>query len=345
MAGESTRRPASVLRFAAMLDLPRMKRIRLSARPRFQRFIGTFGLMPNYSLPPKVRIDVEGLERAPEGPVLWAMNHTDRYNYWPFQYALWRRAGRFTATWVKGKYYENELLGRFMEKVNSVPTVSRGYLITKDFQAAMGRKPTDDEYRALRDQLDAGDDRVPELPGLEPLLTTPRNVLGLPFDPARETWPRYLEGLYRAMMRRFVELHDEAFRLGLDLLVFPQGTRSLRLSRGRPGLSQVALHWKIPIVPVGCSGSDKVYPGSSPWAKGGHIVYRVGEPLRYEDLRQFHTPEPFEPFTREAETRHAARFQALADLVMERIEPLVDEPYRFSGDRASDGEQGTRRFV
>ena len=41
----------------------------------------------------------------PDEPVIFAMNHTDRYNYVPFQYGLWQEKDRFTATWVKGKYY------------------------------------------------------------------------------------------------------------------------------------------------------------------------------------------------------------------------------------------------
>jgi hypothetical protein len=33
------------------------------------------------------------------------MNHTDRYNYWPFQYQLWKWQYPYTTVWAKGKYY------------------------------------------------------------------------------------------------------------------------------------------------------------------------------------------------------------------------------------------------
>src|SRR5262245_38265208 len=114
-----------------MLNLSRLDRIRLSPTPRFQRAVAWLFLAPNYELWPGVTIDFENIERVPDEPVVFAMNHTDRFNYWPFQYAWWRRRGRYTATWVKGKYYETALVGAFMEMTNNIPTVSRGYLITK----------------------------------------------------------------------------------------------------------------------------------------------------------------------------------------------------------------------
>jgi 1-acyl-sn-glycerol-3-phosphate acyltransferase len=329
-----------------MLDLARLERIQLSSAPVFQRVVAWVLLMPNYDLPPRVRIDFEGTERVPDEPVIYAMNHTDRYNYWPFQYALWRRRGRFTATWVKGKYYESRAVGRFMEMTNNIPTVSRGYLITKDFLSTMGRRPTDAEYEAARAAVNAAarhepGDGASQLP--RELLTRPRDILGYRFDPARETYAEAIEHLFRRMMRRFVELNEEAARLGLDLLIFPQGTRSIRLSRGHVGLAQIAMHLRRPVVPVGCSGSDRVYPGGLPVARPGHIVYRFGDPIRPADAAW--VDEPFEPFTAEAETRHQAPFQRYVDDVMQRIDGLVDPEYRFGADQESEGVSGSNRFV
>ena len=146
------------------------------------------------------------------------------------------------------------------------------------------------------------------------------------------------------MMQRFVALNLERRELGLDLLVFPQGTRSKRLSRGHVGLAQIALHLRQPIVPVGCSGSDLAYPSSSPWAKRSQIVYRIGAPMSYESFAEYHVP-PFEPFTPEAEWTHRDAFQGLVDRVMGRINELVDEPYRLAEGLDSDGVSGSDRFV
>ena len=329
-----------------MLDLPRMHRIKLSARPRVQRAIAWTFLWPNYSLPPRVEVRFEGLDLVPDGPVIYAMNHTDRYNYWPFQYTLWRKSSRFTATWVKGKYYDHPLIARFMEWTNNIPTGSRGYIITKDFVATLGRRPSDVEYASLRDVVDRRvDDPTVDLPGIEPLFEQRRDILGRTFVPSRESWTAAINGVFDEMMARFVVLNRTAVELGLDLIVFPQGTRSKRLSRGRVGLSQIALTLNIPIVPVGCSGCDRVYPGGFPVARGGHVVYRFGAPITAADQDAFRPSEPFVPFTPADETAHRERFQELVDVVMDRINDLVDEEYRFGADRQSRGVKGTRRFI
>jgi 1-acyl-sn-glycerol-3-phosphate acyltransferase len=97
------------------------------------------------------------------------------------------------------------------------------------------------------------------------------------------------------------------------------------------------------VVPVGCSGSDRVYPGGLPVARPGHIVYRFGDPIRPADAAW--VDEPFEPFTAEAETRHQAPFQRYVDDVMQRIDGLVDPEYRFGADQESEGVSGSNRFV
>jgi len=325
-----------------------MNRIRLSARPRGQRLVARAVLGPNYTLA-GTDIVFENEERIPAEPVIFALNHTDRYNYWPFQYGLWRDHGRFTATWVKGKYYENAFVGGFMELMNNLPTVSRGYIITRDFLTTLGRRPTDAEYATLRSRVDAEahGDPPPADDGAAPreLFERPRSILGYAFDPNRESYAAAICHVFRTMMGRFVELHEEAFTKGLDILVFPQGTRSIRLSKGHIGMAQVALQYRKTIVPVGCSGSDHVYPGSNPFAKGGKITYRFGVPIPYAEMAPFHPPEPFTPFDLADERKHRERFQGLTDLVMERIDRLVDPPYRFADDDSSGGVTGSDRFV
>jgi len=333
-----------------MLDIGRLERIRLSRHPLTQRLVGHL-LLVNRSWLPGFETVFEHVERLPREPVIFAMNHTDRYNYFPFQVWLWRELGRFTAVWVKGKYYENAFVGAFMEKTNQLPTISRGYIITKDFTAAMKRLPTDSEYEAMRHWVDAVSlghvDTARPPPGALPdaLLERARNVLGHAFEPERHDWATYVDETFRIMMHRFVELNEQAARVGLDILIFPQGTRSRRLLPARIGISQIALHLKLPIVPVGCNGSDGLYPGGSPWAKKGRAVYRIGEPIHYESIPQLHIEEDFDPFTPDAEQKHRDKFEALADLVTERIEPLLDEPYRRASDAGSDATRGSDRFI
>ena len=202
------------------------------------------------------------------------------------------------------------------------------------------RRPTDEEYAVLRDWVEDEGAAGPA-PGVPAeLATRPRDLFGRPFDPARETYAAAIRDVYRRMMGRFTALNAEAFAKGLDVLVFPQGTRSIRLSRGHPGMSQIAIATGRTIVPVGCSGSDRVYPGGLPLARGGRIVFRFGEPIRPPALGI-----PFEPFQPADERRHRAVFQGLVDEVMERIDGLVDEPYRFGADRVRAGVAGSHRLV
>jgi len=138
----------------------------------------------------KTEIVLKGLEHIPKGKaVIFAMNHTDHFNYFPFLYKL-RRLGEypFVTPLVKGKYYEFYALGKFFDWSNCVPMPSRGYVISKDFQKVQGRRPTNAEYRLLRDAVDrkitpdellsrAGDD-------LRRFLTTPH----ADFDPQAQPY-------------------------------------------------------------------------------------------------------------------------------------------------------------
>ena len=333
-----------------MLDLQRYSNIRLTALPRAQVAVMSLGLAPNYAFFPGVQIVFEGQEKVPSGPVIYAMNHTDRYNYFPFQYTLARRAGRYTATWVKGKYYERLPIAVFMERTNQLPTVSKGYLITKDFARTVGRAPTESEYellRALVTAAAAGEtcDTVP--PGSIPLevTTAPRDMLGRRFEPDREGYADCVNHLFEQMMRRFVQLNEEAHALGLDILIFPQGTRSVRLLPSHIGIAQLALHLRAPIVPVGCNGSDKVYPGNLPVARKGRVVYRFGEAIQHEDIPELQIAGSFEPFSQKAESLHRDKFEALAAMVTGRIDALLDPEYKLAGDRSSGGTRGINRFV
>jgi 1-acyl-sn-glycerol-3-phosphate acyltransferase len=334
-----------------MLDLPRLQRIRLMKRPIGQVLFGHAVLTPNYNFLPGVDIQLEGLENVPEEPVIYAMNHTDRFNYFPFMYKMWKSKDRYMTVWVKGKYYEQPMVATFMELTSNLPTVSRGYIITKDFTLTMGRRPTESEYDTLRmlvdreanpdeDSSTVDTSRIPSK-----LFETKRDILGVAFDPAKSSYAVGINRVFDEMMREFVRLNERSFELGLDLLVFPQGTRSIRLPRGRIGMMEIALRYKKTIVPVGCNGCDLVYTGSVPIAKAGTVVYRIGEPIPYKELSDFHIEEPYAPFTPEAEHAYRTKFQGAVDLVMNRINELLDPRYQFSDDLKSTGVSGTARFM
>lgn len=146
---------------------------------------------------------------------------------------------------------------------------------------------------------------------------------------------------FDALAAEVVRLNREALEHGHHVLVFPEGTRSRRLSRGRTGLVQMALHLEAPIVPVGCSGSDRLYPDRLPFSRGGRVIYRLGRPFWPRD---FGLEEAFVPLTAGASRRLGERFQEFTDRMMDRIDALLDPEYRSSGE-PSGQEEGAERFL
>ena len=328
-----------------MLDLARLQAIHLHTRPLGQLLMAEGVLRWNYGWRGRTEIVIEGIEHLPRNrSVFLAMNHTDSYNYWPLQYAMHRRGLPYTATWVKGKYYEKALVARFLDSMNNIPMPSRGYVITTLFRKVNARTPKEAEYRFLRDLVDG----VTDSTGSPPEQQSPavRKVL----DQHGGTSAAYLQwfdGYFGALIGEVVRLNREAIsELGLNVLVFPQGTRSKRLSRGHTGMVQMAMHLGADIVPVGCNGSDLVYPGGSPVAKAGRIVYRFGAPLVWSgpELAPHRVTTPYLPLTQAASTAHGKAFRAVTDLLIERINGLLDPPYQLA-DGSSDGVRGMDRFV
>ena len=333
-----------------------MRSIRIQPTPYAQMATAALVLRPNYAAC-RVRITVEGIEHIPlEGKVILALNHTDRYNYWPLQYKLWRENVCFTATWVKGKYYNSAAMAKFMRATNNIPTPSRGYILTADAHHCLGAPPSDALYRLLRTTLDdperdeAAAKAQAKALGVAPeytrLTTTARTLCGLEFNPARQSYFDTVERLFGLMMAEFTRLNDEAFALGHKIIVFPEGTRSLTLTTGRPGLAQMALHTGATVVPVGCNGSDQVYPGNSPLARQGHITYRIGQPLTPQgELSPFQIDAPYVPFTPAAEAAHGKAFQGMTKLVMSRIKDLLDPRYLPDASTSESAVAGTDRFL
>jgi len=332
-----------------MLDLQRLERIRLSRRPLGQILVGNLLLRPDYAFPKKTEIVLEGIQNLPGRPVFLAMNHTDRYNYWPFQFALYRRDLGFTAAWVKGKYYESRLLGWFLDHTNNIPLPSRGYVITSEFRQRTGHLPDASVYRYLRDLVDReaepGTGPAPPDDDLLSFFTSfPQAHVR---QHVEEGFLSYFDRLWEAMLQEVVRLNRQALEeKDLHLLVFPEGTRSRRLGPGHTGLAQVSQHLGGTIVPVGCSGSDEVYPGNLPFARGGRVVYRVGTPLRPDgpELGPYRVEDPVTPLSREASRRHGSRYRAITRVVMDRINGLLDPPYRRPPSGSDDGG-GVDRFI
>jgi 1-acyl-sn-glycerol-3-phosphate acyltransferase len=127
----------------------------------------------------------------------------------------------------------------------------------------------------------------------------------------------------------------EAYRLaerilasGNVLLAFPEGTRSRdgRLQRPREGIGLLALRTDAPVLPVGISGTDRLWPPGDRPHLGARVTLRVGPAFRVREV-----------LGEAASDRRRAKGLA-TDAVMERIAALL--PARQRGPYGSPADGG-----
>jgi len=315
-----------------LIDNDHLNTINLRTHSHVQVFIGRLFLIPNYHVVSRVKIILENFENIPKDEtVIFALNHTDRYNYWPFQYKMWRQGKDtlpHTTTWVKGEYYGNIILRRFFDWTNNIPVPSRGYLIREDFKTIAKKKISAIEYRILRDYVNRkttlkkiGEEMTENI---KKVIEYPRKLISgidIPYSD-------YIDAYYRQLMAKVAEINFKAlFEKNLNVIIFPEGTRSHRLGTGKTGIAHLALKAGKKVVPVGCNGCDQIYPGNLPWAKSGTVVYRIGKPIDPRDIVG-DVDRSFIPFSSDAELQLHNEFQEFTRFVMERINDLLDEHHR-----------------
>ncbi len=295
-----------------------LDKIKLATAPPFQKFIGHCLLGPNYRLA-GVHINLEGAENIPRHRgVIFAMNHTDRFNYWPFQYKLWKmKTFRYTATWVKTAYFRNAALAQVLRWCNTIPVPSLRNYVDDFFTTYLGRSPAQEEYRALKDFID----------GRIETARAAANRGGQAAALLTENMARKIRRGYEAVMAKVTALSTSALgEKKLNLIIFPEGTRSKTLGRGHTGLAQLAIATRTPVVPVGCNNSNNLYTGNLPFARGGQVTYRIGPVLDFQGrLRDFRIKEHFQPFSTAARQRYKDAFEKATRVIMEHIGKLLDE--------------------
>lgn len=124
---------------------------------------------------------------------------------------------------------------------------------------------------------------------------------------------------------RFADAKISSFRVVLSSLkkgkmigIFPEGTRSSdgRLLRGKPGIAQLALKSKVPVVPVGIIGTYEVMSRHQSFPRfEKKITIRIGKPI---DITQ-----QFDEFTGKE------KLQGITDQIMLKIADLTGEEYPF----------------
>jgi len=92
----------------------------------------------------------------------------------------------------------------------------------------------------------------------------------------------------RAGARAAQEMLEAALALlrdGALFGIYPEGTRSPdgRLYRGRTGIGWLALHARVPVIPVAMIGTERILPPGHRVPRPGRIQIRVGRPLLFEE--------------------------------------------------------------
>ena len=75
----------------------------------------------------------------------------------------------------------------------------------------------------------------------------------------------------------------EALDRGLNVLVFPEGTRSAEgeLARFRPGIGLLVKQSGAPVLPMAIRGLGELKTRSRRWFRSGAVEVRVGQPIRF----------------------------------------------------------------
>lgn len=97
--------------------------------------------------------------------------------------------------------------------------------------------------------------------------------------------------------------------------IYPEGTRSPdgRLYRGRTGVGWLALHAKVPVIPVAMLGTERMLPPGQRVPRPGRVKVRIGEPLLFDEF-----------FDQPAGARQR---RAVTDRVMSAIGELSGQQY------------------
>jgi long-chain acyl-CoA synthetase len=89
----------------------------------------------------------------------------------------------------------------------------------------------------------------------------------------------------RDFQRSFAHV-GEAMDRGYNVLVFPEGTRSVagELASFRPGIGLLAKQTSAPVLPIAIVGLGELKARGGGWFRSGKIEVRVGEPIGFSQL-------------------------------------------------------------
>lgn len=122
------------------------------------------------------------------------------------------------------------------------------------------------------------------------------------------------------------EAYKEAIavlRQGEVVGIFPEGTRSPdgQLLRAHVGVARLAHRARVPVLPVGMSGTFEILPKHRRWPRFTKCDIRIGTPMIFAEF---------------ATGRPDARYRAVTDEIMLRIAALTGENYAHVDTRTRE---------
>lgn len=99
------------------------------------------------------------------------------------------------------------------------------------------------------------------------------------------------------------------------VLIFPEGTRSYdgKIGRGRTGIARLALKAKVPVLPFGIIGANKVMPRGKTLPRLARCSIKIGRPLHFG---KYHNKKINKKMLREVTTK-----------IMREIAALIGQKY------------------
>ncbi|MDY7229129.1 AMP-binding protein [Hyalangium rubrum] len=88
-------------------------------------------------------------------------------------------------------------------------------------------------------------------------------------------------------LRESLRLAGESLRMGYNLLIFPEGTRSVtgELLEFKPTLGYLALTYEVDVLPLYLKGTFEALPKGTMFPKSKELEVHIGPVLKYSDLR------------------------------------------------------------
>jgi len=104
---------------------------------------------------------------------------------------------------------------------------------------------------------------------------------------------------------------------GEPLMIFPEGKRSKdgKLGKAYTGIAKLALKAKIPVIPMGVIGSNKVWPKGKTFPRFKRCDIKIGKPIYFED---YYNKKPTEYI-----------YEQVTRIIMKEIAKLIGQKYDY----------------